>query len=140
MVDATDLNIEIEADTGELHAMRESVLAAARRSHVPRSVRDRMIVAVDEAVSNVIIHGTPNGTNRRIGLAVRIRESRFEVSIVDRGEPFNPKDKHDPDIRRILRNGARSGLGLYLINSIVDDIRYAGRQGGMNELTLIKYF
>ncbi len=141
MVDTARLRLKVPADTRQLEQLRASIATVAMRSRVPTVARDRMIIAVDEAVTNVIKHGlTPDNSQKNIEIHVLIDIGRIEVHIQDHGRSYDPQGKQPSDILRHLRVGGHSGLGLYLINTTVDKIRYGCLESGANELVLTKYF
>ena len=73
--------IEIPADLAELAAVREAVRDVARHCEAPATCMDDLVQAVDEAVTNVIVHGYLASVLRRRQLG----ERRFE-----RLEEFDP--------------------------------------------------
>lgn len=96
------------------------------------SSRD-IVMAVDEAVSNVIRHGYGGAMTRPIRIVCRRRGKAFEVEVWDRGQEFDPFEQPVPppgDLRR-------GGRGLFLIRSLVDEGEYM-REDGWNRVRLRK--
>ncbi len=93
-------------------------------------------LAVREGVINAMKHGNRLDPSIPVRLSFHITESEFKVSIVDRGEGFEPRETPDPtSSENIWRT---SGRGLLLIRSLVNEVRYRRRKRGM-ELVLTKY-
>jgi anti-sigma regulatory factor (Ser/Thr protein kinase) len=59
------------------------------------------------------------------------------LSFADRGEPFNPLDRDDPDVTVPLEQREVGGLGVLLIKRTMDTIQYS-YDAGMNRLTITK--
>ena len=55
----------------------------------------------------------------------------------DRGKPFNPLAKANPDLKLPLESRPVGGLGIYMVKQFVDEVDYAYRDG-FNILTLRK--
>ena len=59
------------------------------------------------------------------------------VSFLDRGVPYDPLAKPDPDLDQPLQKRRRGGLGIYMVKQYMDGIEYEYRDG-QNILTLKK--
>ncbi len=57
--------------------------------------------------------------------------------IIDGGTPFDPLAKPDPDVLLSGEERDIGGLGIYMVKSTMNEIKYEYRDG-CNELTLIK--
>ncbi len=99
---------------------------AERQAHL-------IVVAVDEAMSNVMEHAYGGDRSRFVSLSCRTRGNALEFEIRDQGIPFNPLDQDVPATDD-LRPGGR---GLYLIRKIMDRIEYR-RDGDSNCFRLSK--
>ena len=93
-----------------------------------------VVLAVNEAVSNVIRHAYEGDTTRPIRIACRREGEMIEVRICDHGieAEFLSRELPPPDE---LRAGGR---GLYMIRTLMDEIEYR-RKGGQNRMYLRKY-
>ncbi len=92
-----------------------------------------IILAVDEACTNVIRHAYDGRTDGEIVLSCSAREDRIEFLVVDHGKTAEA-GQLAPRSMDEVRPG---GLGTYLIRSIMDEVRYGtGRRG--NEMFLAK--
>lgn len=94
----------------------------------------RVVLAVDEAVSNIIIHNNEKSGLPPIEVELRRVDGAVEVIIRDTGSKFNPRKKWPP---RLTRD--RKHLGLYIISKAADEVRYRFIAEGCNELTLVKH-
>jgi serine/threonine-protein kinase RsbW len=80
-------------------------------------------LAVDEAISNAIKHGNRRDRRKRVEIEGQIDSQQLRIKVRDEGEGFERDPHHDPvDPSNLL---AASGRGLFLIESVMDDVRYS---------------
>jgi anti-sigma regulatory factor (Ser/Thr protein kinase) len=96
-----------------------------------------MIQAVDEAVTNIILHGYM-GKPGLIELTVERENDFLVVRIRDQAPSFDPTAVPPPDLTLPLEERPTGGLGIYFMRAFVDEIRYTALSQGGNELTLFK--
>ena len=86
--------------------------------------------AVSEACINAIEHG--NQLNELLGVVVTLSMSveSLEVKIRDHG-PGVQEEMHVPDIdRKMLGEEDPRGMGMFLIQALVDEVEYVSKQPG----------
>jgi serine/threonine-protein kinase RsbW len=131
--------ISVTNATGNLARVRDFLTEAARNFGVRHEDENRIILAVDEAVSNIMEHAYENTLEGTIQVAVDIEMNRFTVTIHDKGKRFDPSGISDPDLEEHIRGGKKRGLGLFLMRQIMDEVDFHYKAGGENVLTLVKY-
>jgi len=93
----------------------------------------RVILALDEALANVIRHAYKNAHDQEIEVNCRAAADYMEFKLLDHGEPADPA--------RIcgqpLNDAALSGRGTHMMKMIMDEMLYERVPGG-NQLTLTK--
>lgn len=83
--------------------------------------------AVREALANAITHGCGGDSSKQVKISAYCDEERGMVLVVrDPGKGFDPKTIPSPI--RGDRLFAEHGRGIYLINQLMDEVRY--RSGG----------
>jgi serine/threonine-protein kinase RsbW len=132
-------HISITSDTRYLSVIREFISRMIRQSALAREEENKLILAVDEAVTNIIEHGYDNVTNGPIDIEVEYDDAIFRIYVRDSGKRFNPETISDPDIMEHVRLGKKKGLGIFLMRQIMDEVRYSFREGIKNEVSLTKY-
>ena len=70
-----------------------------------------------------------------IGFDENSREVTFRVS--DKGIPFNPLDRPDPDITLPAEEREIGGLGILITKKTMDSVTYTN-ENGENVLTMVK--
>lgn len=111
------------ASLENLHGMLHFIKQQAKSEGFSNDMMGQIEVAVEEALVNIIRYGYPN-QNGDIGIHCLITDSReLIITIKDQGIPHNPSDS--------------KGLGLHLIEQIMDEMHYK-RDRDNNILTLVK--
>ena len=59
------------------------------------------------------------------------------VTFIDRGVPYDPLEKEDPDVTLSAEERGIGGLGIFMAKKAVDDMQYVYRDG-QNILTISK--
>ena len=128
-------------DTQYLATIREEVTKVVEKSAFKDRERKLIIVAVDEAVTNIMEHAYDNDLEGELDveLILEYDATRFEVIIRDSGKVFDPRQLEVPDVAQHVKDGQKHGLGIFLIRQIMDEIKYNFVQGVRNELQMIKY-
>jgi serine/threonine-protein kinase RsbW len=83
--------------------------------------------AIREALANAVVHGCKNDASKTVQISVGCDEARGMVIVVrDPGSGFDPRSLPSPIQGQRLY--AESGRGIYLINRLMDEVRF--RKGG----------
>ena len=96
-----------------------------------------MIQAVDEAATNVIVHGY-RGQPGEIEIEMAREQNALVVRLLDQAFAFDPTRAPPPDLTLPLEARRLGGLGIYLIRQFTDTMLYRRTSQGSNELTLIR--
>lgn len=129
---------KFKATLQELHRIGGLVESFGEEQQWPPGLLFQVQLAIDEVGTNLVEHGQESDP---IVMEIRITSDRQAVvlEILDDGEPFNPLEEAPaPDTESELEDRPVGGLGLFLIQSIMDEERYA-RVQGKNQLTLVKF-
>jgi anti-sigma regulatory factor (Ser/Thr protein kinase) len=92
-------------------------------------------LATQEACTNIIEHSVRENPSARIHFVMEDLKGGLSVQVQDQGPPFDPTNPlANPPSPQDLSEG---GYGLFLINTLVDEIHYE-TYNDWNTLTLIK--
>jgi len=110
------------------------MLEFVKEFKIPKGYLDKVILAVEEVVVNIIRHGYP----QKDGLIEMSCEETaipgLKITIIDSGIPFNPTvQSFIPSQERL------GGVGIHLYRELMDKVEYI-RSNDQNRLTLTKYF
>lgn len=97
-------------------------------------------LAVDEASANVVKHAykDESSSEKNIFVTVKRRPARIEITIADHGVGFDPSSLHTPDMEEYLKRMKPGGLGVHLIKTLMDDVKFRINPGVRNEVKMIK--
>lgn len=97
-------------------------------------------LVLEEAVTNVIMYAYPQNEDHTMTLKTWTEQSDNVIAfeLKDQGKPFNPIEEA-PEVDTTLSADKRQigGLGIFLINKIMDEVAYR-YDGGSNILTMKK--
>ncbi|MCL4867503.1 MAG: ATP-binding protein [Anaerolineae bacterium] len=129
--------LTISAQLEKLVQVRHFMTDAAANLPCEEEVIDDLILATDEAVTNIIIHGYQEQEGE-ICVTVCQQPDACVVILQDNAPPFDPNNAPAPDIQAPLSVRPLGGLGVHLIRQLMDEIHYQQNEAGANELTMIK--
>jgi serine/threonine-protein kinase RsbW len=131
----------VSNETANLACVREFVLTSLRKTRLPDVEHGKVVLAVDEAVSNIMRHAYEDfsrGT-RKIMVEFAADEEKVAFCLRDSGKEFDPTCIDSPNILEHVRQGRRFGLGLFLMRRVMDEVKFVFRAGIENMLTMVKY-
>lgn len=129
----------IESRTEKLLEVREFVLHAARKFGFSVEESSKIVLAVDEACTNVIKHAYHYAPDRKIEIVIQPNKDRIQITVIDDGKSFDPSIAKLPDLKQHLSHYRRGGLGVYLMRTLMDKVEYKYAPGRKNEVRLTKY-
>ena len=94
-------------------------------------------VAIDELFTNVASYAYPEGTGE-VTVRFTCEDRLVSVTFLDRGIPFNPLERPDPDVSLPAAERKQGGLGIFLVRKTMDDVQYRF-EDGRNILTILKH-
>ena len=127
--------LRVPADLTRLAEVRAFVRAGVLGLGADDEAVADLVQAVDEWVTNVVVHGYREGHGPlevdldRDGPAIVVR-------IRDRGPAFDPRDAPPFDPSLPLERRRPGGMGIHLMRESTDSIEHRLRPGGGNELIL----
>ena len=114
------MELTISASPFELAGLRRAARDAL--CELPAQVADDMLLALDEAATNAILHGSGGGDP--VEVAVRVQDAWVEATVLDHGPTTPPRPLSASDRR------CGGGWGLGLLRCLVDEVRLERVEGG----------
>jgi serine/threonine-protein kinase RsbW len=121
----------------DLVALRRFVRQTAVAAGFAGPALEELIVAVNEAASNIVRHGF-QGQPADITVVVSCETDTVEVTLLDHGPAFDPDDAPRPDTSLPLAQRPFGGLGVQLMRDLCSGLAYRRDPDGRNELRLSK--
>jgi serine/threonine-protein kinase RsbW len=130
--------LEIKSRTENLAEIREFVNSAAVDAGFSKEAIDNIILAVDEACTNIIKHAYKYLPDGKIILNLKTDKKTFTIDIIDYGKSFEPGLVPNPDLQKYFNEKRVGGLGMYLMKSLMDEVKYISVPGKYNQVSLTK--
>ena len=132
------LGLVVRCDSRELERVAEAVDGFADRHGFPQQDRFQVQLCIEEMLMYIIEHDhDDDGTHDiEIRLEMNHENRRLEIRTVDGGPKLEPGSlMFQPGPDTIGEETVVDGLGLHLVRTYVDDLRYR-HENGRNHLTL----
>jgi len=134
--DELQFHLSIDSRFENIELVQVVLNDVLERLGLEEDTRHWMDLATREAVANAIKHGNRNEPGTRVDVELMRVEGEVVVTIADRGPGFNPGEVGDPLApENLLRP---SGRGLFYMQSFMDRVEFAAREGGGTLVTLGK--
>ena len=128
------LRMEIQSDPAELKSVRAEVEAFVQALGMSEKCVCKVVLAMDEALTNIIRHAYQGANDRPIEIDLAVRDARLCVTLRDYGK-YVPRET----IRsRDLADVRPGGLGVHIMHECMDSVEYQPAPGGGTKLTMIK--
>jgi anti-sigma regulatory factor (Ser/Thr protein kinase) len=128
------LELRFKSDPRLLHVVRSVVGQMSALCGFSEEDTQFVILAVDEACANIIRHAYGGRTDCEIRISVHEHQDGIEFLLADQGKPADPSCFPE----RSLDEVRPGGLGLPLIQAVMDYVEYRRASNGGNELVLRK--
>jgi serine/threonine-protein kinase RsbW len=129
--------ITIGVDRGEIARVSAAFAEFADTHALSASVRRCLQVALDEMLSNTIMHGFAGREGGEVTVEVVLDTDRVRVTLTDDGRPFDPLEMPAPDTTLTTQERRIGGLGIHLVRRIMDEVSY-DRRADRNVMVLAK--
>ena len=117
--------------------LADFVETIAGEKNLDQAMAMSLNLALEEAVTNVILYAYPDGIDGLVDIEAYIREDCLEFILSDSGKPFDPTAAPEADVTLGVEERNIGGLGIYLVRNIMDSVSYR-YENGKNILTMIK--
>jgi len=132
-----ELSITVPSRTDLLKMLTELTRHIALRNLFSESESQKISLAVDEAITNVIKHSYKNEENGKITLNFYPAGKGIKISISFSGIPPDLR-KEPADLEQLIKEKKKGGLGVTLIKKIMDSVKYH-TVNGTNHLEMVKW-
>lgn len=104
----------------------------------PMKAQTQIDIAVEELFVNIAHYAYAPGVGpAAIRMEVGGDPATVTITFTDRGRPFNPLEKPDPDVTLSAEEREVGGLGIFMVKKSMDDMQYS-HSDGQNILTIRK--
>lgn len=130
--------LQVPSSTENLALIREFVSSAATQAGFDEKEVAKLELAVDEACANVIEHAYGQDASKEVIVRARLDDQEFSIDIEDTGKGFDPADINQEELEQLISKRKTGGLGMRLMKTLMDEVRYEIGPGKKNALHMSK--
>lgn len=132
------LTLTVPSSTENLALIRDFVTSVGRQARMSDVDISNLELAVDEACANVIEHAYGHDRTKEVTIRAIFDENEMRISVIDSGRGFDPSQVQSETLDQLINERKSGGLGMRLIKTLMDDVRYEIVPGQKNELHMTK--
>lgn len=129
--------LRLPAELDRIADARRFVREAAADADAPVECLEDMVQAVDEAVTNVVLHGY-RGEPGWLEIGASVEGDELVVTLEDGAPEFDPTSRPEPDLSVPPMARRPGGMGIHLIRESTDRFAHRPGPGGGNILTMVR--
>lgn len=119
----------IENRIQELDKLEPFLSHFFEQKSIDMSLLPQLDLALEEAVTNVIMYAYPEGETGTAELTVNVNNKQICSTLTDSGTPFNPLEQQEDNLDVSLEERKIGGLGIHLIKEIMSKVEYEYANG-----------
>lgn len=122
--------LTLEATLENIEAVTEFVNAELMARGCSEKTQTLIDIAIDEIFSNIAYYAyAPENGMITVRVEIADGASSAVVSFIDRGVPYNPLEREDPDTTLPTEKRKPGGLGIFMVKKSMDAVKYEYRDG-----------
>ena len=130
--------LQVPSSTENLALIREFVGSTAQQAGFDTSETAKLELAVDEACANVIEHAYGHDVTKEVVVRVTLDDETLSIDIEDTGSGFDPGAIDHEELEQLISKRKTGGLGMRLMKTLMDEVRYEIGPGKKNALHMTK--
>ena len=130
--------LTLEATVENIEVVTDFVNEQLEALDCPMKAQMQIDIAIDELFGNIAHYAyAPESGDATVRVEFTDDTNSVIITFVDRGTPYDPLEKEDPDVTLSAEDRKIGGLGIYMVKKSMDDITYEYKDG-MNILAIKK--
>jgi serine/threonine-protein kinase RsbW len=135
--DSESFRLVIPSQTRYLNLVTGLAKRASLAAGMDDATAAKVSIAVDEAVTNVIIHAYKGEADHQVEIELKFLPDALEIHIWNAGRGIREEEVSLPDPREYVKHPRKGGLGLLLMSRFMDEIHFL-EQEGRSECCMVK--
>lgn len=116
--------LQISCKRQNLKEVRKFIADSLEHTSLTEVEVNALVLAVDEVCANVIIHSTECNENETLDVLTELKEGEVIFEIMDNGLGYDLRNHKIPNIKDIVKSKRKGGVGLFLVQKIMDEIDF----------------
>ena len=121
-------HLELHNDIRQIPKLAEFVEDIAQEKQLNQSLAMGINLALEEAVSNVMLYAYPKEMDGLVEVDAILRKDSLEFVITDSGVPFDPTAAPEVDFNIPIEERPIGGLGIHLVRQLMDTVNYERKE------------
>ncbi|MBC8111457.1 MAG: ATP-binding protein [Verrucomicrobia bacterium] len=106
-----------------LKGVRTFVEATLKLYVISEIIVNQLILAVDEICTNLVVHAHQSTPEDSLEITIENKDKDLFFEIKDKNNTgFDWKTYQQPALEDLVKTGRKGGMGLILVNSVMDDV------------------
>jgi serine/threonine-protein kinase RsbW len=136
VLDEQTIEVNLPSKVGYERIAMASSAALAKIGGLPAARIEDLKSAVAEACINAMQHGNKWRLEARVVVNMNISDDRVIISVTDQGDGVSKIPEY-PGIEKIIeQNASPRGLGVFLIQQLVDKVRFNQTNDGGHKMVM----
>ena len=119
-----ECHLELHNDIKQVSLLAEFIETIAEEKQLDETLAMNLNLALEEAVTNVILYAYPKGTDGLVDIEAILKEHSLEFIITDSGVPFDPTAAPEADVTLSADERPIGGLGIFMVRKLMDEVHY----------------
>jgi serine/threonine-protein kinase RsbW len=138
MIPDNKIELHIPSVMGYEKIAMECAASMAKKMGFSEDRIEDLKTAVAEACLNAMEHGNKMDTSTKVGITLTVEESRLQVTVKDEGKGVG--EIVSPSIESKIEGKDKTrGWGIYLIKSLMNEVKFEPSPEGGNVIKMIIY-
>ena len=125
----------LTSSTAQIEKAQRSLILAAQQRGYDRASCFALRLALEEALTNAILHGNRSNPNKRVTVQYQVDSGRVVIEVEDQGEGFDPQAVPDPT--RMENIEIPAGRGIILMRAYMTEVHFTA-PGNRVRMTLVR--
>jgi len=95
---------------------------AKEKFHINDDIYGNIMISVTECVSNAILHGNKQNSNKQVNIELRFLDNQLKFIIEDQGNGFDYQSLRDPTSPEHLEK--TGGRGVFIMRHLSDEVQF----------------
>jgi|SRR5215813_6819212 len=127
-------HLKVQAEAAAVQRIEAFVAAFAEQHRIDTDDRNRVMILLEELVTNLYQHGLARGTAE---LVLSLEQDRLSIEFSDNGKAFDPLSEPLPDLDAPAESRSPGKMGLRIMRAFVDEASYR-RIADRNVLRMVR--